>query len=240
MKKSDSCLAIIPARGGSKGLPGKNIRLLLDKPLIQYSIEAAQNSGCVDEVVVTTDSEHISSVSSQAGAAVPFIRPANLATDEAKSIDVLKHAVEFYEQTLDQFFDVIMLLQPTSPLRNAMDIKEAYKIFLRNQADSLQSVTLSGAHPYLLREIDNGQLTPYLKSEKEHMRRQDLSELYVLNGAIYIVKRDLLMNKSTLIGRNNCGYIMPKERSIDIDDEFDLKMADFFLSIESNHKNSSQ
>ncbi|WP_404519443.1 cytidylyltransferase domain-containing protein [Paenibacillus sp. RC58A] len=229
------CLAIIPARGGSKGLPGKNIRLLHDKPLIQYSIEAALNSSCVDEVVVTTDSAEIAHVSGQAGAAVPFIRPAELATDEAKSIDVLKHAVEFYEQTLDQFFDVIMLLQPTSPLRNAMDIEEAYTIFSRNQADSLQSVALSEVQPYLLREMDNGRLTSYLKGEREHLRRQDLKELYVLNGAIYIVKRDLLMNSGTLIGPNNCGYIMPKERSVDIDDEFDLKMAEF-LWRESNHK----
>ncbi|TKH33154.1 acylneuraminate cytidylyltransferase family protein [Paenibacillus polymyxa] len=223
-----NCLAVIPARGGSKGLPGKNIRLLHDKPLIQYSIEAALNSGCVNEVVVTTDNEDIARVSSQAGAAVPFIRPAELATDVAKSIDVLKHAVEFYEQTQNQFFDVIMLLQPTSPLRNALDIKEAYTLFLNNQADSLQSVTLSGVQPYLLRKMDNGKLTSYLKDEKEHLRRQDLKELYALNGAIYIVKRDLLMNSDTLIGPRNCGYIMPRERSVDIDDEFDLKMAEFF------------
>ncbi|MGG4216666.1 acylneuraminate cytidylyltransferase family protein [Paenibacillus jamilae] len=229
------CLAVIPARGGSKGLPGKNIRLLHDKPLIQYSIEAALNSGCVDEVVVTTDSEDIARVSSQAGAAVPFVRPAQLATDVAKSIDVLKHAVEFYEHTQNQFFDVIMLLQPTSPLRNALDIKEAYTLFLNNQADSLQSVTLSGVQPYLLREMDNGRLMPYLKDEKEHLRRQDLKELYALNGAIYIVKRDLLMNSGTLVGPRNCGYIMPRERSVDIDDKFDLKMAEFFLR-ESNDK----
>jgi CMP-N,N'-diacetyllegionaminic acid synthase len=235
MMGNHKCLAIIPARGGSKGLPGKNIRLLHDKPLIQYSIEAALNSSCVDEVVVTTDSAEIAHVSGQAGAAVPFIRPAELATDEAKSIDVFKHTVEFYEQTLDQFFDVIMLLQPTSPLRNAMDIEEAYTIFSSNQADSLQSVALSEVQPYLLREMDNGRLMPYLEGEREHLRRQDLKELYVLNGAIYIVKRDLLMNHSTLVGRNNCGYIMPKERSVDIDDEFDLKMAEF-LWRESNHK----
>ncbi len=239
MMSNHKCLAVIPARGGSKGLPGKNIRLLHGKPLIQYSIEAALNSGCADEVVVTTDSEEIAHVSGQAGAAVPFIRPAELATDEAKSIDVLKHAVEFYEQTQNQCFDVIMLLQPTSPLRNAMDIKEAYKIFLDHQADSLQSVTLSGAQPYLLRELDNGQLTPYLKGEREHLRRQDLKELYALNGAIYIVKRDLLMDSGILVGRHNYGYIMPKERSVDIDDEFDLKMAEFFWR-EYNHKESSQ
>ncbi|AUS28881.1 acylneuraminate cytidylyltransferase family protein [Paenibacillus sp. P2(2022)] len=230
-----NCLAVIPARSGSKGLPGKNIRLLHEKPLIQYSIEAALNSGCVDEVVVTTDSEDIARVSSQAGAAVPFIRPAELATDVAKSIDVLKHAVEFYEQTKNQYFDVIMLLQPTSPLRNALDIKEAYTLFLNNQADSLQSVNLSGEQPYLLREMDNGKLTAYLKDEREHLRRQDLKELYALNGAIYIVKRDLLMNSDTLVGPHNCGYIMPRERSVDIDDEFDLKMAEFFWR-ESNNK----
>lgn len=231
MSISQKCLAIIPARGGSKGLPRKNISLLCGKPLIHYSIEAALESGCVDEVVVSTDSEEIAKISGQAGANIPFMRPADLATEGATTIDVLKHAVTFYEQEQHRFFDNIILLQPTSPLRTSLDIVEAYRIFTEDNADSLQSVSPSEVHPYLLREMDGSQLTSYLKNDREdvRLRRQDLENFYVLNGAIYIVKRDILMNKSTLIGSNNCGYIMPENKSIDIDNEFDLRLAEFLL-----------
>lgn len=226
-----ACLAVIPARGGSKGLPRKNILPCNGKPLIHYTIEAALNSGCIHEVVVSTDSEEIAHVSRLAGASVPFLRPVELATDHARSMDVLKHAVAFYEQR-QQSFEHIMLLQPTSPLRDAEDIRKAYDMYVRHQADSLQSVALTDVHPYLLREMDGQRkcLQPYFQHEQQHLRRQDVKELYVLNGAIYIVRQDVLMNQHTLVGHNNYGYVMPKERSIDIDDRIDLKFAEWILS----------
>ncbi|MGF9699803.1 cytidylyltransferase domain-containing protein [Paenibacillus sp. MABNR03] len=231
MKGSTRCLAVIPARGGSKGLLHKNIRLLNHKPLINYTIEAALNSQYIDEVVVSTDSEEIARVAKSAGAKVPFIRPVELATDQARSIDVLKHAVDYYEQNEKYPFEHIILLQPTSPLRDANDIDQAYQTFINNEGDSLQSITVADTHPYLLREWNFGKVEPYLKEEAGNLRRQDLSELYVLNGAIYIVERDLLMIQNTMTGSNNCGYLMPQERSVDIDNELDLKWAEFLIQI---------
>ncbi|KKO54971.1 acylneuraminate cytidylyltransferase family protein [Paenibacillus sp. DMB20] len=229
MKKHLECLAIIPARGGSKGVPRKNLRLVNGKPLIQYTIEAALGSCCIDEAAVSTDCPEIAAVSAQAGANVPFMRPAALAGDHSTTIDVLKHAVEFYEQELHIYFEHIVLLQPTSPLRNSKDIEKAYGIFLQNNADSLQSVSPAAQHPYLLRKFEDMQLKPYQAVEDERLRRQDLEELYVLNGAIYIVKKEILMNENSLVGRKNCGYIMPRSRSIDIDDELDLEVAQVLL-----------
>ncbi|SMF67504.1 CMP-N,N'-diacetyllegionaminic acid synthase [Paenibacillus uliginis N3/975] len=228
MKKLDKCLAIIPARGGSKGVPRKNLRLINGKPLIQYTIEAALGSRRIDQTVVSTDCTEIAQVSVEAGATVPFIRPSALAEDHSRTIDVLKHAVEFYENQ-GVFYEHIILLQPTSPLRNSFDIEEAYSIFLQNEADSLQSVSPALQHPYLFRKFDDTLLGPYQSVEDERLRRQDLEEIFVLNGAIYIVKKGLLMEESSLVGCRNCGYVMPKSRSIDIDDELDLEVAEAYL-----------
>lgn len=232
MRTNEGCLAVIPARGGSKGLPDKNIRLFAQKPLIEHSIVAALNSKYVQEVVVSTDNSKIAEVAKQAGASVPFLRPSELSTDTARVIDAMKHAVGFYEEKLKCFFSYIMLLQPTSPLRQSLDIDQAFELLLQNNADSLQSVCEAETHPYLLRTIKNGQLTPYLTHEMEHKRRQDLDHLFALNGAIYIVKRDVLMRDDALIGNKNCGYVMPKERSVDIDCEADLLLAEFYLSLQ--------
>ncbi|MBT2282010.1 acylneuraminate cytidylyltransferase family protein [Paenibacillus polymyxa] len=229
MNKTAKCLAVIPARGGSKGLLQKNIRSLGGNPLIEYTIEAALKSGCMDGVLVSTDNDEIARIAKLAGADVPFLRPVELATDEAASIDVLKHAVHFYELKQNHHFQYIMLLQPTSPLRNDYDIREAYQLFITHKADSLQSITLADTHPYLLREWNQGIIQPYLKDQAGNLRRQELPELYMLNGAIYIIKRDLLMIENLMVGPNNIGYIMPKERSVDIDDEMDLKWAEFLM-----------
>ncbi|MFM9279947.1 acylneuraminate cytidylyltransferase family protein [Paenibacillus jiagnxiensis] len=223
-----TCLAVIPARSGSKGLPGKNIRPLNGKPLIVYSIEAAAESGCVTQVVVSTDDEATANIARDAGAEVPFLRPAELATDEAKSIDVLRHAVQYYEEN-GQHYDYILLLQPTSPLRTATDIREAMKQFVYSGADSLQSIAPARTHPYLLRKrSDARQLSPYLEAES-HARRQDLTELYELNGAIYLMKRDLLMEHGEIVGSSNQGFIMPAERSVDIDTLWDFRLAEWVL-----------
>ncbi|MEN1989186.1 acylneuraminate cytidylyltransferase family protein [Paenibacillus hubeiensis] len=234
-----TCLAVIPARGGSKGLPGKNIRLLNGKPLIVYSIEAALKSGCVTRVVVSTDDESIADVARHAGAEVPFLRPAELATDEAKSIDVLRHAVQFVEENGQQY-DCILLLQPTSPLRRAGDIKEAMNQFLQSGADSLQSVTPARTHPYLLRlRSDTGQMSPYVVAEA-HARRQDLTALYELNGALYLMKRDLLIKQEQIVGASNQGFVMPPERSVDIDTLWDFRLAEWMLQHPDENGESNQ
>lgn len=234
MESFEDCLAVIPARGGSKGIPNKNIKLLGQKTLIEYSIHAALESKYVQEVVVTTDSPSIAEIARNGGASVPFLRPSDLASDTARSIDAVKHAVRFYEEELNRYFSYIILLQPTSPLRLASDIDRAFEMFLQNHADSLQSVVEVDIHPYLLRTINQGKLSAYLSNEADHhKRRQDLEPVYALNGALYIVKRDVLMCEDTLVGKNNYGYVMPKERSVDIDNEADLKLAEFYLSLQS-------
>jgi len=226
MENYENCLAVILARGGSKGLPNKNIIFLGHKTLIEYSIHAALESKYVEEVVVSTDSPSIAEVAKNAGASVPFLRPRELASDTARSIDAVKHAVRFYEEELNRHFSYIILLQPTSPLRVTLDIDLAMELFIQNNADSLQSVIEVDTHPYLLRTMDQGKLSSYLYNEADHhKRRQDLEPVYALNGAIYIVKRDVLMCEDTLIGKNNYGYVMPKERSLDIDSELDLRIA---------------
>ncbi|QCT04560.1 Posttranslational flagellin modification protein B [Paenibacillus algicola] len=234
MKKLDKCIAIIPARGGSKGVPRKNLRLINGKPLIQYTIEAALGSRFIDQTIVSTDCPEIARVSVEAGARIPFMRPDALAEDHSRTIDVLQHAIEFYEGQ-GKVYEHIVLLQPTSPLRNSLDIDEAYSIFQQNDADSLQSVCPVMQHPFLLRKFNDSQLSPYQSVEDERLRRQDLEELFVLNGAIYIVKKQLLMEQSSLVGANNCGYIMPKSRSIDIDDELDLEVAEVYLRKTQHH-----
>lgn len=223
-------LAIIPARGGSKGLKHKNIRLLNGKPMIAYTIEAALKSKCVDRVVVSTDSEDIANISQDAGAEVPFIRPSHLSTDTAKSIDVVKHAINFYEEVEEANIKNVILLQPTSPLRNSSDIDSAMEVFEENRADSLQSVCPAATHPYLLKKIVEEKLLAYQENENSYTRRQDFDTLYQLNGAIYIARKDIIQQYDTLIGLNNYAYIMPKERSIDIDDIYDFKFAEVLLT----------
>ncbi|MNP15727.1 CMP-N,N'-diacetyllegionaminic acid synthase [compost metagenome] len=230
MKKIINCLTIIPARGGSKGIPMKNTKLLNGIPLINYTIEAALNSVSKGFVLVSTDNQLIANVAKDAGALVPFTRPAELATDNASSIDVLIHALSHYETNNSCIVENVILLQPTSPLRNAQDIDNAWKIYIDKKADSLQSVCEVDDHPGYMRVIKEGILHPYIDSFKpENFCRQDLTGLYKLNGAIYILKRDLAMKEKKITGRKNVAYIMPKERSIDIDNSIDFKLVELLM-----------
>ncbi|MEC0370796.1 cytidylyltransferase domain-containing protein [Paenibacillus chibensis] len=234
MKEIQGLLAVIPARGGSKGIPHKNMRLLNGRPMIQYTIEAALQAKSIEKVLVSTDDSEIFEICSRLGAWLPFLRPDFLSTDHAKTIDVLKHATIEAERLLGKKLEHIMLLQPTSPLRNKKDIEAALQIYMENEADSLQSVSPSLVHPYLLRTIKNNILAPLLEQNDPNQRRQDLADIYQLNGAIYIVKRDLLMEHNTIVGNNNAAYVMPKERSIDIDDMYDFYLTECLLRYEEN------
>ncbi|WP_110931104.1 acylneuraminate cytidylyltransferase family protein [Paenibacillus bouchesdurhonensis] len=227
-------LAIITARGGSKGIPLKNIKLLNGVPMISYTIEAALKCHCIDEVLVSTDHDEIACISQTAGALVPFIRPKELSTDHAKSIDVVAHAIEYYERINSCSIDHIILLQPTSPLRTAEDIDAAWRVYLEMSADSLQSVVEVNDHPYYLRKVKDGLLINYDSNDyKENLRRQDLDKIFRVNGAIYIARRDLIMNKKTFVGEKNAAYIMSKEKSVDVDDNLDFSLAELIV-----HNNS--
>lgn len=229
MYNNQRFIAIIPARGGSKGLPNKNILPLAGKPLITYTIEAAIESGVFDEVMVTTDSQAIAEVSRMAGASVPFLRPANLATDDAGSVEVICHALEHYEQEGKQF-DYLVLLQPTSPLRTAGDIKGAVKLLFDKSAAAVTSVCEAEHSPKWTGIISEDlSLKDFLDPETLNLPRQKIGKYYRLNGAVYICKTDALRRQNNLFAEPAFAYVMPQAQSVDIDSLLDFKFAEFLV-----------
>ncbi|WP_404468980.1 cytidylyltransferase domain-containing protein [Sutcliffiella horikoshii] len=227
MYRGKKFLAVIPARGGSKGIPKKNIIDLAGKPLIQYTIDAALNSLYLDEVIVSTDCKDIAEVSINCGAKVPFIRPSSLAADESTTIDVLIHAIE-EQRKAGKMYDYIVLLQPTQPLRKTFHIDESIEEIVKAESDSLVGVTKVMEHPILMRTIsEDNKLSPLLNVNST-VRRQDFPDYYKVNGAIYINK---LSNFSlnTSLNDNQTPYIMESNFSIDIDEMFDLKVAELLI-----------
>jgi len=218
-------IAIIPARGGSKGLPGKNLRMIHSLPLIAHTIRAAKRCQSIDKVIVTSDDDEILSVSRAVGAQA-IERPAELATDEAPTEPAIEHAVKILEDE-GSIIDTIVLLQCTSPLRNEEDIESALVIFQFSDADSLLSVCENHAF-FWKRDPETGFCTA-LYDYQNRPRRQDIGDedrLYRENGAIYITKRDILMNEHNRLGGKIAIYVMPEPFSVEIDTEFDFWLAD--------------
>ena len=230
-------VAIIPARGGSVGVPLKNIRLLGGKPLINYTIEVAIESGVFDRVIVSTDHKDIAEISKAAGAEVPFERPPDISEDVETEL-VLQHAVDFLEKT-NYFPDAIALLQPTSPFRKAQTIRDAYKIFINNEAcDSVVAVNnVEGNRPEWMLKIDKDKKvipwdTPFHINGKPIIKlvaRQSFPECFKQNGVLYIAKRNLLMDHSLMIGDNAYAVETSEFEALDIDTEVDFKIAEVFL-----------
>lgn len=223
---NNNALAIIPARGGSKGLPGKNIRLLGDIPLIAWTIQAALTSKCFTKVIVSTDCHEIANIAKKFGAEVPFIRPDQLATDTATSVDVVMHAIN----ALNEKYDEVVLLQPTSPFRKGNDIRNAFDVYNTSKVQSLVSVTEVDKSPYwCFSRNENQSITPIVVLDKQFSRRQDMPTAYSLNGAIYIVGTEKFMNDPKFIYHNTLSYVMNKKSSIDVDDLIDFKLAELLL-----------
>ena len=216
-------LALIPARGGSKGIKDKNIVGLCGKPLIAYSVEACLKSKYIDRTVISTDSRKIADVALQCSGDVPFIRPAALAEDTSKTIDVAMHAVRTLSASGDEY-DVFVLIQPTQPLRTSRDIDGALETFFANGENGLVSVCEAENHPLLIRTVAEGRLKRLL-SESSTCRRQDMPAYYVVNGCVYINKISEI-NESLSFNDNTVPYIMPKERSVDIDEPLDIVIAE--------------
>lgn len=218
-------LAIIPARGGSKRLPRKNILDLCGKPLISWSIEAALKSKYISKVVVSSDDEEILNISSNFGADI-IKRPYELANDTATTFDAIKHTIDNLEK-----YDYIILLQPTSPLRNVKHIDEAIELLEEKQADAIVSVCEMEHSPLWSNTLPNdGNMRDFLREEILNKRSQDLEKYYRLNGAVYICKTDkLLENKSFFLKDNIFAYIMDRKSSIDIDEEIDFLFAERVL-----------
>lgn len=217
-------IAIIPARGGSKGVPHKNIRLLCGKPLVAYSIEAALGSEYIDRVVVSTEDEEIAQVSREYGAEV-VRRPSELAQDGTPSLPVYQHAIRHLGETEDYRPEITVVLQPTSPLRLAEDIDRAIESFVEAKCDSVVGVCEVEHPPHWMYTLTGNRLKPLIKDGEKVGRRQDAPKVYRLNGAVYVTSRDMMMKENRLLGRDTRAYIMPLERSIDIDTELDFKLA---------------
>lgn len=212
-------LALLTARGGSKGLPGKNIRKAGGKPLIAWSIEAARGAACVDRLVLSSDDEHIIEVARAHGCEVPFVRPAELATDAASSMDVVRHA-------LDQLtgFDVVVLLQPTSPLRTAADIDSACELLSRTGAPACVAVCPVDQSPYWMYTTDaGGRLHPLLDTPHRTAQRQRQPEVFIPNGALYVASIPWLKVSGSFMTTETVAYCMPRERSLDIDTAEDFE-----------------
>lgn len=218
-------LAIIPARGGSKGVPNKNIKEISGKPLIAYTIEAAQKSEIFDKIVVSTDSEQIAEVARQYGAEIPFIRPAEISGDMVSSDDVILHAISFLKGQAMRF-DEVCKLQPTSPLRKAEHLREAYALFRERKADFLVSVCECEHSPLWAGMIgEDLRIDNFIDEKVKRACRQDLPNYYRLNGAIYMAKTNSFVQKKDFLGKNGIAYIMEQEASVDIDSELDFLIA---------------
>ncbi|EIJ42663.1 CMP-N-acetylneuraminic acid synthetase [Beggiatoa alba B18LD] len=224
MYKNYSFIAIIPARGGSKGVKRKNIRLLAGKPLITWTIQAAQQSKYLDRTILSSEDAEIIATARQCGCEVPFIRPAELALDETSGIEPIIHAI----QTLSEQYDYVVILQPTSPLRIASDIDQAIQRCIDQQADFCVSVTEAETHPYwCFQQDEQGFLQPLFKDIPA--RRQDLPAMLTLNGAVYVAKVSAFLETRRLLTPQTIAYVMPKVRSLDIDTEADFLLAEYLL-----------
>lgn len=222
-------LALIPARGGSKGVPRKCIKPLAGKPLIAYTIRAALASRVITRIVVSTDDKEIRVVAESFGAEVPFLRPAELAQDATPTLPVLKHAVSTLALVENYRPDIIVLLQPTSPLRQARHIDEAVQTLLDTGADSVVSLCTTKAHPYWLKQIIDDRVSDFYPWDRQVMRRQDLPPVYQLNGAIYVTRYRVLMEEDRILGRDTRPYLMDQYASIDIDTPVDFILAEALL-----------
>ena len=224
-------LAIIPARGGSKSVPRKNIVKVNGRPLISYTISAALMVDRLTDVVVSTDDPEIAEISRELGAQVPFVRPVDLASDQAQSAPVIEHALYFMEKIKGLKYDAILMLQPTSPLRTSKHIEESLDLFTSQECDSVVSiVSVGGNHPFRMKRLIDNQLVNYIDQGFWDMRpRQELPPVYIRNGSIYLIERDVLINKGQMIGEKCLGMVMGDKESINIDTPLDLKLAELLL-----------
>ena len=230
-----SVLAIIPARGGSKGIPRKNIRLLAGRPVIAYAIQAGLEAELVDRVIVSTDDTEIAEVARRCGAEVPFLRPAELARDDTPDLPVFQHAVRWLEEHEGYRPEIIVNLRPTSPLRRASDVDGAIRLLLETGADSVKTVCLARQHPHKMWRLRGVRLEPFQKSRFRLERgpdvpRAELEPIYWQNGLVDVMRRELLMERHQTIGGVVAGYVTEPEVSIDLDGPLDFLLAEAILA----------
>jgi N-acylneuraminate cytidylyltransferase len=218
-------LAIVPARGGSKGIARKNLCKVGGKPLIAWAIEAGHASRYIDRLILSSEDAEIIRVAEQWGCEVPFVRPAELAQDDTPGVEPVLHAIEQVPG-----YELIVLLQPTSPLRTTTDIDGCIELCIAEGAKSCVSLCEVEQHPAWMYKLDEqARMNPLLSGEPDYARRQDLPPVYILNGAVYVAEREWLRRHRTFVAANTLGYVMPRERSLDIDQELDIKVCDEVL-----------
>ena len=223
-------IAIIPARGGSKGIRGKNIKLLCGKPLIVYTIEAAMSAKFIDRIILSTDDSEIAIIANQYDVEIPFMRPEHLARDDSQAIDNYIYTIDRLNSENVRPYDDFIVLQPTSPFRTARDIDSAIKLFRRKNADSVISVCEAAHPPMWAKKISSsGVLKNYFNLSVGNKNRQELEKAYIPNGAIFVFKLALLKNFYSYYSDNTFAYVMPQEKSIDIDTPLDFEFVEFMM-----------
>ncbi|MEA3351094.1 MAG: acylneuraminate cytidylyltransferase family protein [Chloroflexota bacterium] len=233
-------LAIIPARGASKSIPNKNIRPVAGRPLLAWTITEAQAAESVDRIIVSTDSSKIADVAQEYGADIPFMRPAELAEDSTPGILPILHAIRWLENAENYLPDYVIALQPTSPLRSSVDIDASIQLAERMDADAVVSVAPVNHHPYWMKQInDEGILRDFISLDEPITRRQDLPNAYALNGAVYLARREILLERKTWYTGRTYAYVMPIERSLDVDSPWDIYLADLILLNRKNDGNNN-
>ena len=224
-------IAITLARGGSKGVPKKNMSLIAGQPLIEYTFKEAVKSPLIDRYILSTDDDKIADYAKKRNIDGPFIRPAYLATDTASSADALKHAVEFCEAEQNMKYDLVVELMCTNPFKKRIDIDNCIRLFNENEVDSVIGVSkLEDHHPARIKKIVNGYITDFAVPETSS-RRQDLKpDAFIRNGSIYAISRDKLVNEGYRFGgERSLGYIMEEPANINIDTKWDLMLADLIM-----------
>lgn len=223
-------LSIIPARSGSKGIPNKNIKKLAGKPLLAYSIEASIQSKYIDRTIVSTDSKKYAAISRKYGAEIPFLRPKYLAKDNIHAVYPVIDCIKRLREKENYIPNVIVMLLPTSPLRNNKHIDEAIALFMQKQEGSVISVVEANKPPHYFRVIKDGKLYPFINEEiSPNFQRQDVNDIYELNGSIYVTWTKTLLKNKTFHVETIYPYIMEKMYSIDINEDFDFKIAEFLI-----------
>lgn len=222
MIENNSVLAVIPARGGSKGVPRKNVRKVAGRPLIAWTIEEAKKSQYIDRLILSSEDSEIISVSRSLGCEVPFVRPSELSKDDTPGIEPVIHAI----QSLPGY-DYVALLQPTSPLRKVQDIDGCIELCVSSKASSCVSITLADKSPFWMYTLNGkGMINKFIDNSILIQQRQDLPKVYALNGAVYVCATEALIQNKSFLLTNTVGYIMSKINSIDIDSELDLFVAE--------------
>jgi len=227
--KTPYALGVIPARGGSKGLPGKNLRKLGALSLIGQAVASAREAALLARFIVSTDSPEIAEEAGRHGAEVPFLRPAELATDQAGMLPVLQHAVRWLESSARVRPDMIVTLQPTSPFRTGVEIDATVTKVIDTGSDSAQTLSEASYHPYFMKTLDGDRTMALFPNGHKYVRRQDAPPVYQPSGAVYVTRYATLMEQGHILGDDNRGVIMGFEPSVNIDTEWDFLLAELLL-----------